>query len=164
LETGGLKLDKKSTNLGRLLHNVIAEAQVRLQGQRLKLDLPEELPKVNIDEHLIRQVLDNLTNNTVQYSELGTEIVLAAYLEADELIISVTDHGIGIAKEDLPRVFDRMFRCKRSQTMGVKGVGLGLSICKGLVEMHGGRIWIESEEGKGTRCSFTLPIYSQASL
>ena len=86
-----------------------------------------------------------------------------AYPEVDEIIISLTDHGIGIAKEDLPQVFDRMFRSKQSHVQGVKGVGLGLSICKGLVEIHGGRIWIESEEGKGTKCSFTLPVYSQGS-
>ncbi len=70
----------------------------------------------------------------------------------------MTDQGIGILKEDLPRVFERMFRSQKRQKAGAGGAGLGLSISKGIVEAHGGRIGIESEEGKGTKCFFTLPI------
>ena len=73
----------------------------------------------------------------------------------------VTDQGVGIPEKDLPRVFERMFHSQPRQIPGVGGVGLGLSICKGIVEAHGGRIWIESEEGKGTKCFFTLPLYTQ---
>ena len=73
----------------------------------------------------------------------------------------MTDHGVGISKNDLPRVFNRMFHSPRGPKTGVPGAGLGLSICKGLIEAHGGKIWIESEEGVGTKCFFTLPLNSK---
>ncbi len=78
-----------------------------------------------------------------------------------EILIIVIDQGIGIPEEDQSHIFDRMFRSRQRQIPGEWGAGLGLSICKGLLEAHDGRIWIESEEGKGTRCFFTLPVYTK---
>ena len=78
------------------------------------------------------------------------------------ILITITDEGMGIPKEDQPHLFDRMFHVDNNKISSRSGVGLGLSICKGLVEAHGGQIWIESEEGKGTRCFFTLPIYKSS--
>ncbi len=75
-----------------------------------------------------------------------------------ELMIIVSDQGRGIPTEDLERVFDRLYRIEQKLAPDIKGAGLGLAICKGLVEAHGGRIWMESKEGKGSKCTFTLPL------
>jgi two-component system sensor histidine kinase VicK len=109
-------------------------------------------------------VLDNIINNAVKYSEPDTEIVLSVRENGDEMLFTVTDHGIGIPENDLPHVFDRMFHTTKSQKTGVPGAGLGLSICKGLVEAHGGKIWFNSKEGVGTSCFFTLPLTKTAEV
>ncbi len=118
----------------------------------------KSLPKVNVDAKRIRQVLDNIIDNAVKYSLEETEIVVSAQRKGDELVVSVSDEGIGIPAKDLDRVFDRMFRIEQGLTPTVDGAGLGLAICKGLVEQHRGHIWMESEEGKGSTCHFALPI------
>jgi PAS domain S-box-containing protein len=158
LDAGILTIDNKPTNINKLIQDVVNEAQVRSAGHRLQLDLPRNLPRLSVDARRIRQVLENLISNAVKYSKANTEIKIAAQCDVHELLISVADKGIGIPQEELPKVFDRFFRSRRSQFEGIKGVGLGLSICKSLVEAEGGRIWMESEEGKGSVCFFTLPI------
>ncbi len=161
LGAGILPIDKAPATIGKLCREAVFEAQVKSPPHRFVLDLPKRLPRVNIDARRIRQVLDNLIGNAVNYSEAGTEVTVAVQRVKDELLISVTDQGIGIPEKNLPRVFERMFRSQQRTLSGEGGAGLGLSICKGLVETHGGSIWIESEEGKGTKCFFTLPIYAK---
>lgn len=158
LEAGMLVLNKEPTSIRKLFKEIVAEAQVGSDKYRLILNLAKTLPKINIDPRRIRQVIDNLISNAIKYSAPETEVVISVQQVEDELLISVTDQGIGILKEDLPRVFERMFRSQKRQKAGAGGAGLGLSISKGIVEAHGGRIGIESEEGKGTKCFFTLPI------
>lgn len=158
LEAGMLVLNKDPTSIRKLFKEIVAEAQVGSDKYRLILNLAKTLPKINIDPRRIRQVIDNLISNAIKYSAPETEVVISVQQVEDELLISVTDQGIGILKEDLPRVFERMFRSQKRQKAGAGGAGLGLSISKGIVEAHGGRIGIESEEGKGTKCFFTLPI------
>ncbi len=158
LVAGMLTINRVRTGINKLCWEAIAEAQVRSNTHRFALDLPRKSPRVNIDARRIRQVLDNLISNAVKYSQAGTEVALAARRVGRELLVTVTDRGTGIPVKDQSRVFERMFRSGQSLISGEGGVGLGLSICKGLVEAHGGRIWIESEEGKGTRCFFTLPL------
>ena len=158
LDAGILEIENKSTNINKLIRDVVNEAQVRSADHIFQLDLPRNLPRINIDVRCIRQVLENLINNAVKYSKANTEIKIAAQCDVHELLISIADKGIGIPQKELPRVFDRFFRSKKSQVERKKGVGLGLSICKSLVEAEGGRIWIESEEGKGSVCYFTLPM------
>ncbi|HUT68346.1 MAG TPA: PAS domain S-box protein, partial [Dehalococcoidales bacterium] len=156
LEAGMLSINKKPTNILRLCREVINEVRVRSFDHQYTLDIPARLPGVSVDGARIRQVLDNIIDNSMKYSDAGTEVNLAVRRKGPELIFTVTDHGIGIPQTDLPYVFDRMFHSPTKP--GVAGAGLGLCICKGLVEAHGGKIWIESEEGKGTRCFFTLPL------
>jgi len=161
LNTGILTIDKAPATINKMCREVIAEAQVRSPAHRIILELPVRLPRVNVDARRIRQVLENLIGNAIKYSEAGTEVTVTARRAGRELLVSVTDQGVGIPEKDLPRVFERMFHAQPRQIPGVGGVGLGLSICKGIVEAHGGRIWIESEEEKGTKCFFTLPLYTQ---
>jgi chemotaxis family two-component system sensor kinase Cph1 len=158
LDAGVLTVDNKPANISKLVQDVVNEAQFRLPDHRLLLDLPGDLPMLNIDARRTRQVLENLIDNAVKYSQANTEIKIAVQLDENEVLISVADEGIGILPEELSMVFDRFFRSRRRQVRGKQGVGLGLPICKKLIETQGGKIWIESEDGKGTTCFFTLPL------
>jgi len=121
-------------------------------------NLRKRLPRVKIDAKRIRQVLDNLLDNAVKYSPQGTEVLVSAKQAGREMVISVADQGLGIPADELSKVFDRMYRIEQRLTPGVDGIGLGLSICQRLVEAHGGRIWVDSEKGKGSTFHFTIPM------
>jgi len=160
LGSGMLTIDRSPSDIKTLCEEVISEAKIRSPEFNFIHDLPARLPKVYIDTKRIRQVLDNLIDNAVKHSFPGTEISITASRKNNEIVVTVTDEGTGISRKDRPYIFDRMFHTQRKHKSGATGAGLGLSICKGLIEAHQGRIWIESEEGKGTRCFFTLPTYN----
>ncbi len=159
LEAGLLRLTKQQTSISKLMNEVVAEAKLRAPRHEIVLKLTNRLPMLNVDARRVRQVLDNIIDNACKYSSEGTQVVVSAQQVGSELQVSIADQGIGIPAEDLKRVFDRMYRFEQRLTPGVKGAGLGLAICKGLVEAHSGRIWMESEKGKGSTCFFTLPLY-----
>jgi len=159
LGAGLLNLDKVRTNIFKLIQEAVAEAQLRTPKHNIVMNVRnEKLPKVMVDARRIRQVMDNLLDNACKYSKEGTEITVVAKPTGRQLLISVADRGVGIPAGDVERVFDRMYRIEQRLTPEVSGMGLGLAICKGLVEAHGGRIWMVSEEGKGSKFSFTLPL------
>lgn len=162
LEAGLLSLEKAHTSISKLIQGAVAETQLRTPSHQIVSKLEKRLPTVSVDARRIRQVLDNLIDNAIKYSEEGTEVRVEAGRVGSELRISVTDQGRGIPAEELGNVFDRMYRIEQRQTPEVGGIGLGLAICRGLVEAHGGRIWAESEVGKGSTFYFTLPIQSEA--
>jgi PAS domain S-box-containing protein len=128
---------------------------VEEKGISLDLQIEDKLPKVMADRERIQQALSNLVGNAIKFSAAGSTIVVVPRREADEVVISVVDNGKGITAEQLPRVFDRYWQSSRTDR---QGAGLGLAIAKGIVEAHGGRIWIESTPGKGTTASFSLPF------
>ncbi|MHB8104503.1 MAG: sensor histidine kinase [Dehalococcoidales bacterium] len=163
LGTGMLSIKKNPVNVTLLCQTVINEARIRMPTHDFVLALPQKLPVMNIDDRRIRQVLDNVINNAGKYSEAGTEVTLSVNTSNNEMIFSVTDQGIGIPEKDVPHLFQRLFHSSQRQRAETVGAGLGLSICKGLIEAHGGKIWIESKEGVGTSCYFTLPIDSNKS-
>lgn len=127
---------------------------VEEKGISLDLQLETSLPKVMADRERIQQALSNLVGNAIKFSPTGSKIVVLMRRDEDGVTISVLDKGKGIAPEHLPRVFDRYWQSSRTDR---QGAGLGLAIAKGIVEAHGGRIWIESGPGGGTTASFTLP-------
>lgn len=157
IEAGLVVIEKKPISISKLIHEAVSEFQVRQPKRQLVMNLPERLPRLSIDTKRIRQVLDNLIENANKYSKEGTEIVIEAKLTRQGLQISITDQGIGIPSQELPKVFDRLYRVKQRLTAGIGGVGLGLSISKKLVEAHGGKIWVSSKMGKGSTFYFTLP-------
>jgi PAS domain S-box-containing protein len=128
---------------------------VEEKGISLELQIETALPKVMADGERIQQTLSNLVGNAIKFSPKGSKIVVVARKDADGVIISVLDNGRGIAAEHVPRVFDRYWQSSRTDR---QGAGLGLAIAKGIVEAHGGRIWIESKPDQGTTASFTLPL------
>ncbi len=158
LEAGLLKLEKVPTNISKVIKEAAAEAEVRAPHHTIVANLRNRLPTVNMDAKRIRQVVDNILDNAIKYSEEGTKVVVQTQQVGSELLVSIADQGGGIPAEEMPSVFDRMYRIEQRLTPEVGGVGLGLAICKGLVEAHGGRIWVESELGKGSTFYFTLPI------
>lgn len=117
----------------------------------------EEMPAVMADEAKVEQILNNLLSNALKYSPNGGTITITGRVDGDGVLISVADQGMGIPKEQLPRMFQQFFRVEGSHMLGIKGTGLGLYLVKHLIEGHGGRIWVESEFGKGSTFYFWLP-------
>jgi signal transduction histidine kinase len=105
----------------------------------------------------VERVLYNLVDNAIKYSPGGGEVRVAARLDGGHILVSVTDHGIGMKAEDRARLF-QSFERLATEGVAIQGTGLGLRVCRILVEAHGGRIWVESEPGKGSTFSFTLPV------
>jgi K+-sensing histidine kinase KdpD len=157
LEAGLLKLDKVPTNITALFQTTIAEARLRTPGHKIVLNLPKTALRLNGDGRRIRQVVDNLIDNATKYSKAGSTVTIEARSQDSELVISVADQGIGIPRENSGKVFDRMFNLEHKLAQESGGLGLGLSLCKALVEAHGGRIWVESKLGRGSVFYFALP-------
>jgi two-component system phosphate regulon sensor histidine kinase PhoR len=128
------------------------------QGLRLALELPDHVTPVRGDEDRLGQVLINLLHNAVKFSPNGGEIVVGVREDDGEVVVWVRDPGIGVPRADLARIFERFYKVDRARVRGRGGTGLGLSIARHVVEMHGGRIWVESEEGEGSTFSFAVPV------
>ena len=130
------------------------------QGVRLRVDVPDDLPRIRGDEARLGQVFVNLVHNAVKFSPSGGEVVVAVRPADGELVASIQDHGIGIPRAAQPRIFERFYKVDRARVRGETpgGTGLGLAIARHVVEQHGGRIWLESTEGKGSTFSFALPL------
>ena len=127
----------------------------------MAIEVPDGLPTVTGDRDRLIQVVINLISNAVKFTPTGT-ITCSAGLTADDdrplLIVSVADTGMGIAPEDQARIFEQFSQAGDTLTDTPRGTGLGLPICREIVEGHGGRLWVESEVGRGSRFSFTLPV------
>ncbi len=128
------------------------------QRLRLTLDLPNHVAFVRGDEDRLGQVLVNLLHNAVKFSPNGGAIVVGVREDDGEVVVWVRDPGIGVPRADIARIFERFYKVDRARVRGRGGTGLGLSIARHVVEMHGGRIWVESEEGKGSTFSFAIPV------
>jgi two-component system phosphate regulon sensor histidine kinase PhoR len=143
-----------------------AAERLRLQAERagieLTVDAPASLPEVMADSPRLEQVLVNLLHNAIKFTPAGGRILLEAAPGEDAVRFAVRDNGVGVSREDLPRIFERFYKADRARSGG--GTGLGLAIARHLAEAHGGRIWAESTEGAGASFYFTIPIVSADSL
>ena len=159
-EAGELKLVYQAEDIAKLIKQAVTPWQPKVAAKEisLSLDLPDNPPLVNIDWQRVNQVLHNLLENAVAYTRKGGTINVAAITQGDWVEVSVSDTGEGIPAEDLPHIFERFYRVDKSRARATGGSGLGLTIAKRLVEAHGGTITVQSELGKGSRFSFTLPI------
>ncbi len=159
-EAGELKLVYQAEDITRLIKQAVTPWQPKVAAKEisLSLDLPDNLPLVNIDWQRVNEVLHNLLENAVAYTRKGGTINVAAITQGDWVEVSVSDTGEGIPAEDLPHILERFYRVDKSRARATGGSGLGLTIAKRLVEAHGGKITVQSELGKGSRFSFTLPI------
>jgi len=159
-EAGEMKLNCRTEDSTDLIRQAVdaRTAQATAKGVSLSAELSGELPQIMVDSHRISQVLRNLLENAIAHTPEGGTISVTAAMKDDWLEISVTDNGEGIPPEDLPNVFERFYRVDRSRTRATGGNGLGLTIAKRLVEVHGGKIEARSEPGKGSSFSFTVPL------
>ncbi len=130
--------------------------QAERAGLTLTLECPEELPPVMADATRVQQVVVNLLHNAIKFTPSGGNVTVRAMQQDRAVRFSVSDTGIGITAEDLSRIFERFYKVDRSRA--TSGTGLGLAIARHLVEAHGGRIWVESEVGKGSTFYFSIPL------
>jgi two-component system sensor histidine kinase KdpD len=156
LEDGSLHLQKEWQTLEEVAGVVLERLDRPLHGFNFRINLLPDLPPIPMDGQLVQQVLINLLENAVKYTPAGTAIELAAWQDGDGVIIEVADSGNGMAPDVLERAFDRFYRGPAAAK--TSGVGLGLSICKGIVQLHGGRIWAENRTSGGLAVRFSLPI------
>jgi PAS domain S-box-containing protein len=161
VEAGRLQLDRKPEDLVRVIAEAVTMFEPALAEKSIALreEIPEYLPPASIDASRIIQVLQNLVSNAVKFTSPGGEIAIQATARNGEAMIAVRDTGVGIPEQDLPRLFDRFWQATGSRR---GGAGLGLAIAKGIIEAHGGRIWVESEVGRGSTFTFALPILERA--
>ncbi len=155
IESGHLALERVRLSSGQILHDTFESQQSLVLAASLDLvvDVPEWLPDVWGDHDRLLQVFENLISNAVRFTKPGGTITLGAAVRAEAVQFWVADTGVGIAQENINRMFDRFWQAQKDH----RGAGLGLTIVKGIVEAHGGRIWVESEPGKGSTFYFTIP-------
>ena len=160
LESGALRLDIASIDLRGLVDELreTMEPLAREKGITMEEHIGAELPPVEADRPKLRRIIVNLLSNAVKFTGKGGTVQLKAESIDDQVRISVSDTGVGIAPEDVERLFDKYEQARSRATRGEKGTGLGLYITKQLVELHGGKIKVDSEVGRGSTFSFTLPI------
>jgi signal transduction histidine kinase len=158
LDSGLFKLKLQPIDLHVTLTSAIKEAKLRSPKYKFNNKIDKRLPRVTADPQRLRQIIDNLLDNAVKYSKEGTEITLQTEVRPEEILVSITDQGMGIPATEITKIFDRFYRIEERLQKDPGGFGLGLSLCKALVEAHGGKIWVESEAGKGSTFYFTLPL------
>jgi two-component system phosphate regulon sensor histidine kinase PhoR len=159
IESGGAVVHLDDVDLGALAAS--STERLRLfaerQGVELAVVTPEGLPPIRGDEARLGQVFLNLVHNAVKFSPNGGRVTISVVDAGDEIVASVRDQGLGIPRSAISRIFERFYKVDRARVRG-GGTGLGLSIARHVVDQHGGRIWVESEEGRGSTFSFALPV------
>jgi two-component system sensor histidine kinase KdpD len=158
LRSGGLSLSRTRTKVGKIAGRAVEKLKVAFAEQEFLLDLPPEEPEVLVDPWRIEQVIQNLVDNAVRYSLPGKAVSVRVRMEEAEMVVSVRDQGDGITARDIGRVFEPFYRGRQAADRSPGGTGLGLTICRGIVEAHGGRIWVESRRGRGSTFHFALPL------
>jgi signal transduction histidine kinase len=158
IDAGLLRLEPQPIRAPQLAQEVARDMMRRTDRHRILVDFADDFPLVEADPLRVAQVFRNLLDNAVKYSPDGGLIVVRGETGDDEVILSVADQGVGLAPEHVNRLFEIGFRVKSGLIRHVTGSGLGLPICQTIVQSHGGRIWAESELGRGTTLYFTLPL------
>jgi histidine kinase len=161
VEAGVVSLNFQISNIHQLIENTIKRLgrQFEEKGVVIEADLEGDLPRIRVDPDRMEQVLLNVIGNSLQYTPSGGTVTTSARQQGENVLITISDSGIGIAPDDLPRIFTRFFRVDKSRSRAGGGSGIGLTISKHLVEAHGGDIRAESDGlGKGSTFTISLPI------
>jgi two-component system, OmpR family, phosphate regulon sensor histidine kinase PhoR len=161
MDADRLELEIRRLSVSQFVESCIETTQrpAAEKDLRISVNLPQHLPDIAADRRRLAEVLQNLLDNAMQYTPAGGQILVSASANGTEVIFTVSDTGIGIPRADQSRIFERFYRVDVARSREVGGTGLGLSIAKHLVEVHGGRIWVESEVGQGSQFHFTVPIF-----
>ena len=157
IDVGQLVIEPQPVRFPRLAHETADETQRRTERHRLIVDFPPDFPIVDADPRRIKQVIRNILDNAIKYSPNGGLVVIRGQVRPTDVVVSVSDEGVGISPEDLIPLFEKYFRVKSPTGYHVAGTGLGLPVARAIVEAHGGRIWAESKVGQGTTLYFSLP-------
>jgi signal transduction histidine kinase len=160
VEAGAFELNLRSISVSDLIGAVVNRLSLQFTEKTVDLatEIPNELPQIMVDEDRLGQVLLNLIGNALQYTPPGGTVTISARMKGDNVLVSISDSGIGISAEHLPHIFTRFYRVDKSRSRVGGGSGIGLTIAKYLVEAHGGRLTVFSEGlGKGTTFTFTIP-------
>jgi signal transduction histidine kinase len=160
MDEGRREFEFRRTDIYPLLKELVSGIQdrVRHDGFKIQIKMEKPLPILRLDSEAMTQVVTNLIDNAIKYSGERKKIIVRAYTENRDLIISVQDFGVGIRKEELDKVFERFYRVGEELTRRVKGSGLGLTLVKQIVEAHQGTVEVESEPGLGSIFSLRIPI------
>jgi PAS domain S-box-containing protein len=166
IESGKITLNIAPVALDSIITNVVSEVAAKGAAHQIMINIRrrQRLPLVLADETRLHQIVLNLIDNAIKYSMPGTEVLISSHVQGDELITTVSDHGVGIGKSQIDRLFTKFGRIFNPLSVQAGGTGLGLYIVKNLVESHNGRIWVTSQEGKGSKFNFSLPIAKQLPL
>jgi len=161
MDADRLGLEMRRVSVSQFVESCVETAKrpAAEKDLRLSVNLQERLPDIAADRRRLAEVLQNLLDNAIQYTPPGGQIMISASADATEVTFTVSDTGIGIPQADQPRIFERFYRVDAARSREVGGTGLGLAIAKHLVEVHGGRLWVESEIGQGSQFYFTVPIF-----
>lgn len=164
LESGSSTLELSEIDLLRFFNDVVRDWQKEFSSKGLEavVKVADNCPSIRADEARLREVFDNLLDNAVKYSNRNGEIQLAAEQRNGQVTLTVRDRGIGISREDLPRIFERFYRADKARSRELGGTGLGLSIVKHIAQLHGGRVEAESEPGDGTTIRVLLPAVTES--
>jgi signal transduction histidine kinase len=160
---GGVRMEFGPVSLVDALRHCREVHQWHADGRSIEfqVEFPEDLPAVRGDERWLRQVLDNLVSNAIKFTPQGGQVRIAAKDKGDAVQISVADTGVGISPEDQVHIFEKFYRARNRAAINAPGTGLGLAIAKAVVEKHEGKIWFESEPGRGSKFHLLLPAYTR---
>ncbi|OYT27568.1 MAG: hypothetical protein B6U97_01100 [Candidatus Altiarchaeales archaeon ex4484_96] len=159
LESGGMKFNMEKVDIAQIINDSVQDMQsfAYQKGLSLELDIESNLPRIEGDRRRLIQVVTNLINNAIKFTEKGSIWVIAEKKDS-EIVVSVKDEGIGIPSDKTNHLFTKFYQVDSSLSRRYGGTGLGLAICKGIIEHHWGRIWVESEMGGGSNFIFTIPV------
>src|SRR5262249_29676480 len=162
MDADRLELEIRRVEVAAFIDGCVETSQQRAAEKGLSISVRPvgELPDIAADRRRLAEVLQNLIDNAIQYTLTGGSIEISALTVDDDVVFTVSDTGIGIPKVDQPRIFERFYRVDAARSREAGGTGLGLAIAKHLVEVHGGRIWVDSEIGQGSQFHFSVPIFA----
>lgn len=159
LESPAFTLERTAVNLAGLLEEAVLQVSdlAETRGLSLSLNLAPGLPRLNLDRPRLKQVLLNLLDNALKYTPAGGAVTVSARAEAGQVVVAVQDTGEGIPADDLPFIFEKLYRARRTRGRPVEGSGLGLTIARQIARAHGGELAVQSELGRGSTFTLTLP-------
>jgi two-component system phosphate regulon sensor histidine kinase PhoR len=158
IEMGKAELKLGPVNLNALIRDTILRLGTQAERQQLTVTMEPALglPPVSADKEMVGEVVTNILQNAIKFTPPGGKVKVHTGVEGGEVVVSISDTGIGIGPEDLPHIFERFYKADKARNSA--GTGLGLAIARHIIQVHGGRIWVESEPGKGSTFIFTLPL------
>jgi len=159
IETGNISIERSVVKLPQLIEETISNFADKSSAKKIKMSqrIEECIPMIYVDRRRIYQVLFNLLNNAIKYTDEGGHVVVAAYQRDNDVVVVVEDTGMGILPNMQKQIFNKFHQIGRTAGAGYKGIGLGLPICNGIISLHGGDIWVESQPSKGSKFYFSLP-------